>query len=119
MKTWWNFLHALVLAFLIPFIAGALPTLEFKGVFFGGGVVREFTINHVAQWLPHDKGTQYVSAFSSASFGREYLLYLPIALNIGTVLFTAMACIYSIFISASNWIYRKEYQSQRKASKGA
>jgi len=119
MKTWWNFLPALLLVFLIPFIAGALPTLEIKGQYWGGGVVREFAINHVAQWLPHGKGQQYVAAFSQASLIREYVLYLPIALNVATVLFAVMACFYSMFITTSNWIDRKVYQSQRKASKGA
>lgn len=119
MKTWWNFLPALLLAFLSPFIAGALPTLEFKGHFYGGGVVREIAINQVAMWLPPASGAHYIEVFSRSAVSGEYVLYLPIALNIATAFLTLMACTYSVYISLSNWIDRKIYQSQRKASKGA
>lgn len=119
MKSWWDYYPVMIIAVIIPFIPGGLPTVALKGHYYGGGPVRQFLINKVAMMLPHETGQSYVDAFNAASVGKEYVLYMPIALNLsaGLVVFTFLML--TLKIQIENWMKRSEFSSQRKASKGA
>jgi len=119
MKSWWDYYPVMIFAVVAPFIPGLLPTVSFNGHFIGGGPIRQFFINQVAEILPVETGQRYVDAFNVASFGGEVALYLPIALNMAACLVLVVYAFYSGLIQVSNWMKRGEFKSQRKASKGA
>ena len=118
MKTWWNYWPLMVIAFLIPFLIGALPTLDFNNKFYGGGIIRQHAINTIAVELPVAANNKYLNAFDSASTMGEYILYLPIALNCSAILMIATFLFFTFTMKVTNWMKRGEYKSQRKASKG-
>lgn len=119
MRTWWDFYPVMVLAVGLPFLAGALPTFEVGTRVLGGGFVRQYGINRVAERLPLEVGQAYIDAFMGAGYGGEVLLFLPIALNLAAVLVAVAYVVFSAVIRLGNWVRRSEFDSQRKASKGA
>ena len=119
MKTWWNYWPVMALSVSFPFICTGLPTTAFSGVVVGGGVIRQELVNLVAAVIPVESGQRYIDAFNTASTGEEFLLLLPVSLNISTILALITFLIVSTLLGLSNSIKRQEYKSQRKASKGA
>jgi hypothetical protein len=117
MITWWHYFPMIILAALLPFIAGALPTKEFKGVDIGGGPVRQEAINIMANALPEKVGNELVQEFMSASKMDEYKLYLPFALNAALIMAWLAFIIGSVVITTNNWFSTNRYYSTRKAAK--
>ncbi|MBL4706771.1 MAG: hypothetical protein JKY54_19735 [Flavobacteriales bacterium] len=119
MKTWWNYAFLIVIAIAAPFVAGLLPTYQYKGNYIGGGPIRQFFINHVADMLPSDKAQNLVDMFMASSAMGEYLIYLPIALNISMILLIILFAIGTLLIEGNNFVKNSIYQSKRKRAKGA
>ncbi|MCP3671508.1 MAG: hypothetical protein GY814_13975 [Gammaproteobacteria bacterium] len=117
MKTWWDYWPGLLILALLPFLMGVLPTISVKGEYIGGGVIRQWGINSVAEYLPLAAGQQYIDAFVAASYGQECLLFLPLALSFSALLFGGCVLFYSRLIALGNWMKRKEYDDQASASK--
>lgn len=118
MKTWWDYWPALAFVFALPFAFGALPTVKLLNTYYGGGVIRQYAINTIATFFPTPAGQEYIDAFEHSSKLGEFILYSPIALNISAVLLTISYLLISLVIYITNLIKRKEYKSQRNASKG-
>jgi hypothetical protein len=117
MKTYWDYLPGFILVAILPFIVGALPTVQVFNRMLGGGPIRQFAINWVGRYLPSEPRSQLVDAFMSASKLGEYLLFLPIALNIALVLMWLVAITAAINVHFQNWFIANKYQSTRKAAK--
>jgi hypothetical protein len=118
MKTWWDYLGLMIFLFLLPIIAGILPTFEKFDKFWGGGVVREYFINLLAGRLPDDKAAILVQKFNESGVGGEILLYLPIALNISLITLFIGYLIGFVSIEVNNFIRTNVYQSKRQKAKG-
>jgi hypothetical protein len=118
MKTWWDYLRPLIFFYLVPFIAGVLPTYQRFGHFWGGGPIREFFINFVATRLPHDKAEILVRKFSEATTMGEIIIYLPIALNISLITLLLGYLIGFLSIEINNYIRTNVYKSKRQKAKG-
>ena len=119
MKTWWDYYPVMILAVAGPLLAGAAPTFVVGSNPVGGGVIRQFGINQVAELLPLPVGQAYVDAFMGAGYGGEVLLFLPVAVNVAAMLAMLVYVAFSAVIRVGNWMKRSEFDSQRKASKGA
>ena len=120
MKTWWNLLPAIVLAIVIPFLIGILPTIEVNNKHLGGGPIRQYFINIVAGNISPEKSAHLVELFENATVSGEIGLYLPIALNMSLASLLFMYCIGYTVIEGSNYIKNNIYNSQRsRAKKGA
>ena len=117
MKTYWDYLPAFVIVFMLPFLVGAVPTVELNNHFLGGGPVRQYVINLVCEWLPVETSHQMVTAFMQANAWGEYAIYAPIALNMSLVLMWCTALAAYSHVSAHNWFFHQKYQSTRKAAK--
>ncbi len=119
MKTWWNYVYLIVIAMALPLFAGLLPTWEYKGKYFGGGIAREYAINFVAEYLPNEKATLLIEKFMSGTTSTEIMLYLPIAINVSAVALIIVYCVGTILITVNNLITNSIYQSKRQKAKGA
>lgn len=116
-KTWWDFYPMMALAAAIPIIAGILPTVQLNGVYWGGGRVRQFAINFVAERLPAEGAQKIVTAFMESNTLGEIMLYMPIALNLVVIsVFIAYSLAYTI-IEVSNFINRSRFDQQRSNAK--
>lgn len=119
MKTWWNYLYLVVLAIILPFIAGLLPTVQLKGKYVGGGPTREYFVNLVASILPPEKADILINHFMQASIVKEILLYLPIAINLSAIALLIVYALGTISIEVNNYVKTSIYKSQRQKAKGA
>lgn len=119
MKTWWDYWPLMVFIFVVTFIPFSLPTKEFKGKMLGGGIVRQMAVNRVAEVLPPEAGQRYIDKFNTATSVEEFIIVSPVVLNLATILILITFFILSAWIRFVNWTKRSEFQSQRKASKGA
>lgn len=117
MKTWFNYIFFLVFASAVPFIVGLLPTIEAGGRFFGGGPVRQYFVNLMVHLLPAEKSDALVNKFMSGGMAQEYLLYLPIALNLALICFLMGYCVCSIFMTINNSYLSNKFHSQRHTAK--
>lgn len=117
MKTYLDYLPGFILVALLPFIVGALPTINAFNHSLGGGPIRQFAINQLVKLLPPAPGQQLIDAFMKASALGEYLLYLPIALNIAVVLVWLVVLNATFSVRLQNWFISSKYQSTRKAAK--
>jgi len=119
MKTWWDFYPLMIFMVLAPFGVTALPTFVIQRKWVGGGFIREYLMNTVANHLPAESGNAYVEMFATASVFKEYALVLPITLNLSAVCAVITFVVFTCLMNLINWMKRSEFQSQRKASKGA
>ncbi|MDX1694887.1 MAG: hypothetical protein R3208_14065 [Ketobacteraceae bacterium] len=117
MKTWWHYYPMLMIAGLIPFAVGALPTVEIDGRYLGGGPIRQAAINWLASWLPSPASGELVQAFMNTNQWGEYWLFLPIALNLSLLIGWVTYGIGQAVISLNNWVSSQKYHSQRQAAK--
>lgn len=118
MKTWWDYVGLLIFLYLLPFIAGVLPTFERFGRFWGGGPIREFFINFVATRLPQNKAEILVRKFSESTTMGEIIIYFPIALNISLITLFVGYLIGFTSIEMNNYIRTNVYKSKRQKAKG-
>ena len=117
MTTWWHYYPIIIIAAMIPFIAGALPTIEIYGTDVGGGPVRQEAINMMATVLPEKAGHELIQTFMTASRVDEYIAYLPFAINAALVMAWAAFSLGNIIIRINNWFSTNRYYSTRKAAK--
>lgn len=118
MKTWWDYLVFLIILYLLPFVAGLLPTFEKFDRYWGGGVIREYFINLVASKLPDDKAQILVEKFNESSTMGEIMIYLPIAINISLITLFIGYLIGFVSIEVNNYIRTNVYKSKRLKAKG-
>lgn len=119
MKTWWDYWPLLFVAYFFPFLAACLPTVQIKGRYIGGGVIRQKAINALSEQLPNDVASSMVASFMQHGTANELLLFLPIGLNAALVFCTLAFFIASLHMKLSNAIKLNKYSLERKASKGA
>ena len=117
MKTWWHYYPMLIIAGLIPFGIGTLPTVEVHGNYLGGGPIRQYAINWMADWLPAPANGQLVQAFMNTNQWGEYWLFLPVALNVSLLTCWIAFAVGQAVISLNNWVTSQKYHSQRLAAK--
>lgn len=117
MKTWWHYYPMLLLVAAIPFGLGALPTVVFKGTTFGGGPIRQWGVNMIANFLPDHAQTAMIEYFMKSTPFGEYSVYLPFAINVALILTWFMFAIGQLIISLNNWAKAQQFKSQRRAAK--
>ena len=117
MKTWWHYFPIILFAASIPFLIGALPTVEFNGQYWGGGPIRQFAINALAALLPDITSDHLINSFMKANSREEYLLYTPVAINLSLIFAWLAYGAGQLIISINNWFFKQKYQSQRLAAK--
>ena len=105
---------------MLPFlgIAGlcALPTMTFNGRLLGGGLLRQWLVNHVVlPLLPQEWATQLVSWFTQASVVQEWVLCLVFAINVNAVLLPVLYGV-GLFLMRVSALFRKaDLDRQRSA----
>jgi len=119
MKTWWNYVGLIVMAIIVPFIIGLIPTFEFNGKIFGGGPIRQYIVNHIATYLPPSTANELIAQFMNGTTQDEIILYLPIAFNISAITLIIAFCFGTVLIEINNFIKNSIYKSERQKAKGA
>ncbi len=113
-RTWWTFWPVLPISFFLALVPGMLPTLNVKGEFYGGGPIREFTINKFLSVYPYETQEQVSIFYNSASIMEEYMLYLIPAAHAGLIFMWVSYLLVTIFMNTSNWYENRAYQSKRQ-----
>ena len=118
MKSWYEFWPIILLFGLIPLLAGLVPTQEFKGTYYGGGVIREATINAATHLMPTKTANVVVDKFMNSTTSGEYMIYLPFAMNVSLLFMWLAYFIGSAVMTINNLIYKRSYQARRLGAKG-
>jgi hypothetical protein len=96
-------------------LLASLPLFEVRGVTLGGGLVRQWLLNHILLSIsPIEQGHQLVSWFATASAVQEWLMAMLITLNINAGLLLPLYGIGQGLIRISGWYARTELDLKRK-----
>ena len=88
---------------------------EMRGVLVGGGLVRQWLLNHVLLPLaPLEQAHSLVNWFASASVLQEWCLALLITINLNAVLLLPLFFLGQALIKLSAWVMRTELDLKRK-----
>lgn len=116
MLTWFRLWSLLVLPAFILLLLTSLPVFEIKGQLLGGGLVREWLLNHaLLPLLPALQAEQLIGWFSHASVLKEWLLSLLIIININGILLFPLYFMGQLIIVFSAWTLRTELDIKRKS----
>lgn len=116
MINWWNLRGLFLLLFLawLPFM---LPTLNIKGVWVGGGVLREWVAGYFLLLLPYPQLLEYKSYFMGGDAFSEYVAVIPGLLIITLVILWVIYIAGTLTIMIQNWITKTNQNSLRKSLK--
>lgn len=115
MITWYQVWPLLLLPSLILFPVGLLPDTTLFGEPFGGGIVREFAINHaLLPLLSKEAGWRVVTWFGRASGAGETALYGLIVLNVNALSLPLIYGAMTLRMQFGAWYTRSELAAKRK-----
>lgn len=116
MLTWFRLWPLLVLPAFILLLLTSLPIFEIRSRLLGGGLVREWLLNHaLLPVLPLAQAEQLIVWFANASVIQEWLLSLLIIININGILLFPLYFIGQLIIGFSAWTLRTELNIKRKS----
>jgi hypothetical protein len=96
----------------------ALPTVDAFGRVLGGGVLREWLLNHVAlPLLPDAISISLVRWFEHATVIQEWGLAMLIALHINVALLPLLYFTGEAILRLNNWFTTTDLQLKRKAAR--
>lgn len=115
MLTWLRLWPLLVLPTFFISLLMSLPLFEIRGVTLGGGLVRQWLLNHLVLPLaPLEQGALLVNWFTAAGVVQEWAMALLIAINMNAVLLLPLYGIGQGLIKLSGWYVRTELELKRK-----
>jgi len=113
--TWLRLWPILALPTFLLTLLASLPLFEVRGTTLGGGLVRQWLLNHILLPLtPIEQGHQLVSWFATASAVQEWLMAMLINININAALLLPLYFLGQGLISISGWYVRTELDLKRK-----
>lgn len=113
--TWIRLWPLLLLPSFLLTLAVSVPMFEMRGVLLGGGLVRQWLLNHVLlPFAPLDQAHLLVNWFASASVLQEWCLAMLIVLNLNASLLLPLFFVGQSFIKLSAWVMRTELDLKRK-----
>jgi hypothetical protein len=116
MITWISFWPILLVPSALMTLVASVPTLRFNGKMLGGGLVREYYLNHIVlPLMPNDVGGRLVEWFASASVAQEWFFAFAVAINVNAALLPALYFFGCAVIGVSGWAARLRI-SQRRSS---
>jgi len=116
MLTWFRLWPLLALPVFLLSLLISLPMFEVRHQFLGGGLVRQWLLNHgLLPILPEQQTEQMIHWFSQASVVQEWLLAFLIALNINGLLLLPLFFVGQLIIHFSAWTMRTELNIKRQS----
>ena len=116
MLTWFRLWPLLALPVFLLSLLISLPMFEVRQQLLGGGLVRQWLLNHGLLPLLPDVQTQpIIQWFSGASVLQEWLLAFLIALNINVFLLLPLFFVGQTIIQFSAWTMRTELNIKRQS----
>ena len=116
MLTWFRLWPLLALPIFLLSLLISLPMFEVRHQLLGGGLVRQWLLNHgLLPLLPDVQTQQIIGWFSQASVLQEWLLAFLIALNINAILLLPLFFVGQLVIKISAWTMRTELNIKRQS----
>lgn len=116
MLTWLQLWPLLMMPTVMLSVIAALPTFAWQGRVLGGGVVREYYLNHfVLPLLPAETGAQLVAWFSTADGFQEWLLAFAVSINLNALMLPVLYGLGAVVIGVSSWVSKKNIDLKRQA----
>lgn len=116
MLTWIRLWPLLALPVFIVSLLISLPMFEIRHHLLGGGLVREWLLNHLLlPVLPTEQAAQIIHWFSQSSVIGEWLFAFLIALNINAILLLPLFLFGQLLIKLSAWTLRTELNLKRQS----
>ena len=116
MLTWIRLWPLLALPVFILSLLISLPMFELRQQLIGGGLVREWLLNHLLlPILPMEQAAQIIHWFARSHVIGEWLIAFLIALNINAILLLPLYFIGQLLIKLSAWILRTELSLKRQS----
>jgi len=116
MLTWFRLWPLLALPVFLLSLLISLPMFEVRHQLLGGGLVRQWLLNHgLLPLLPEVQTEQVITWFSQASALQEWLLAFLIALNINALLLLPLFFVGQLVINFSAWTMRTELNIKRQS----
>lgn len=118
MTTWFSLWPVLMIPSVLVFVAGLIPGLSFLNHTFGGGMVRQWLVNHVLiPILPKDWGWLLVDWYQAASVAQELVLHALVAINMNALLLPVLYLGGEGVIRLSGWSASSAFKAQRQQIK--
>ena len=118
MITWLQLAPFLLVPGIRVFLAGVLPDVAVLGTPVGGGLVREWCVNHlVLPALPVPDATQLVAWYTQTRLSGELLLHALVALNLNTALLPVLYPLFAGFIRWNHWMAKTDLTLKRTSAK--
>lgn len=118
MTTWFTLWPLLLMPSLLVFAAGLIPKLVFLNQSLGGGMVRQWMVNHVViPILPQEWGWELVDWYQAASVTQELILHAAVAININAVLLPLLYLTGQAVIRLNGWSASSAFKAQRQQIK--
>ncbi len=116
MLTWFRLWPLLALPIFLLSLLISLPLFEVRRQLLGGGLVRQWLLNHgLLPLLPEQQAQQIIHWFAQASVLQEWLLAFLIALNINGLLLLPLFIAGQLIIQFSAWTMRTELNIKRQS----
>jgi len=116
MLTWFRLWPLLALPVFVLSLFISLPMFEVRHQLLGGGLVRQWLLNHgLLPLLPDVQTGQIIHWFSQASALQEWCLAFLIAMNINALLLLPLYFIGQLVIALSAWTMRTELKLKRQS----
>ena len=118
MITWLQVAPFLAVPGLLVFLSGLLPMVEVFGRPVGGGIVREWLVNHlVLPVLPVADAGSLVEWYMHTRLSGELLLHALVALNMNTALLLVLYPLAAGYIRLNNWVAKTDLALKRGSAK--
>jgi len=118
MMTWLQIAPFLAVPGLLVFLSGLLPLVDVLGTPVGGGIVREWWVNHlVLPVLPATDAAWLVEWYLQTPLSGELLLHALVALNINTALLLVLYPLAAGYIRLNNWMAKTDLALKRTSAK--
>jgi hypothetical protein len=115
MLTWFRLWPLLLLPLFVLSLLISLPMFEVRHQLLGGGLVRQWLLNHgLLPLLPDIQTEQIIHWFAGASALQEWLLAFLITLNINALLLLPLFFVGQLVIGLSAWTMRTELNIKRQ-----
>lgn len=116
MKTWLDFDVWLLpfLFFILLMFPMLMPTVELGGDYYGGGVIREWVLNHFfIPVVPYDHNQSVLEWWYQASWLEENLVYFLFLINLYALLLPFIYGLMKLKIVVANWYHLRQFKDKQ------
>ncbi len=118
MITWLQVAPFLAVPGFLVFLSGLLPLVEVFGTPVGGGMVRQWCVNHlVLPVLPVADAGALVEWYMHTRLSGELALHALVSINLNTALLLVLYPLAAGYIRLNNWVAKTDLALKRGSAK--